>query len=118
MRQIVYKNHTIVNTGRPFSHYNTSAGFVAAAAISWQTREGSGDIHLFSLFTLYPTEEEASTAALEEAKVWIDRHSLEIESLILAPQSPPEFSPGQTWQPPPDIKAALLHSCQFVSASS
>jgi hypothetical protein len=117
MRQTVYKNHTIVHTGRPFSRY-VSAGFVAAAAISWETREGSGDIHLFSLITLYPTEEEASTAALEEAKTWIDRHSLEIESLVLAPQSPPEFSPGQTWQPPPDSQVALLQSCQFVPAPS
>jgi hypothetical protein len=108
MRRIVYKNHTIVNTGRPFSRY-VSRGFVASAAISWETREGSGDVHLFSLTALYPTEEEASTAALEDAKAWIDRHSLEIEALILAPQ---------TWQPPPDNQAALLHSCQFVSALS
>ena len=117
MRQTVYKNHTIVNTGRPFSRY-VSRGFVATAAISWETREGSRDVHLFSLTALYPTEEDASTAALEEAKAWIDRHNLEIESLVLAPQSPPEFPPGQMWQPPPDNQAALVHSFQFVSAPS
>jgi hypothetical protein len=78
MGRILYKDHTIVNSGRPFSH--REAGYIAVAAISWQTRDGIGDVHLLSLMELYPTEEEASAAALEEAKAWIDRHRREFKN--------------------------------------
>jgi hypothetical protein len=74
---LVYKNHKIVHSGRPFSQ--RESGFIAAAAISWQTTDGTADVHLLSLIKLYSTEEEASTAALEAAKTWIDRHHFELE---------------------------------------
>ncbi len=76
MGEVLYKDHTIVSTSRPFSRRETSPGFIAAATISWQTGDGISDVYLLSLIKLYPTEEEASTAALKEAKAWVDRHNL------------------------------------------
>jgi hypothetical protein len=73
----LYKDHTIVNSGQPFSRWD--GGFIAVAAISWQTTEGLGHVYLLSLSKLYSTEEEARIAALEEAKAWIDRHTLPFE---------------------------------------
>jgi hypothetical protein len=75
----VYKNHTIVNSGRPFSLREASEGFIAVAAISWQTSDGLGDVYLLSLIKLYPTKEEASSAALADAKAWVDRHCVDFE---------------------------------------
>jgi hypothetical protein len=77
MGHVLYKDHTIVNTARPFSRRDV--GFIAAAEISWRTRTGISDVHLLSLTKLYPTKEEASTAALEVAKAWVDRHSLDVD---------------------------------------
>jgi hypothetical protein len=74
MGRTLYKDHIIVNSGRPFSRREASGGFVAVASISWQTRDGAGDVHLLSLNKLYATEAEASAAALEEARAWVDRH--------------------------------------------
>jgi hypothetical protein len=79
MGQVIYNDHTILHTSRPSSRREDSAGFIAVAAISWQTRDGVGDVHLLRLSELYPTEEEASTAALEEGKRWVDSHQVDFE---------------------------------------
>ena len=76
----VYKNHRIIHSGRPFSPRESR--FIAVADISRQTKDGTPNVHLLSLAKLYATEEEASTAALDAAKAWIDRHHRELHGEV------------------------------------
>ena len=52
------------------------------ADISRQTKDGTPNVHLLSLAKLYATEEEASTAALDAAKAWVDRHHREFQGEV------------------------------------
>jgi hypothetical protein len=45
-------------------------------------KDGTPNVHLLSLVKLYATEEEASTAALDAAKAWIDRHHRELQGEV------------------------------------
>jgi hypothetical protein len=75
MVSLFYKDHTIVNTGRPAGSVEDPVGFLPIAVISWdipdQSRRG---MHILKSRGLYRTAGEASAAALEEAKLLVDRH--------------------------------------------
>ena len=79
MGQVLYKNHLIVNTGRPSGTGGDPAGFIPVAAISWKTPDSKRNMYLIKLRKLYPTVEDASAAALQEAKAWVDSHRLDFE---------------------------------------
>lgn len=60
-RTVVYKTHTIVNYGR-----------LSDGGFSWRTRDGTEITYFLTVQKRCSTEDDASTVALAEAKVWID----------------------------------------------
>jgi hypothetical protein len=62
-----YKNYTIVYSAK----YDT-IGFMGTAMITWTTRQGSTMTIFRKSPKTYPAREPATSAALEEAKSWID----------------------------------------------
>jgi hypothetical protein len=80
MGRVLYKDHTIVNTGRRTGSGKSSAGFIPVAVITWKVPDNQRRImYLLKLRKLYSTVDGASTAALQEAKLWVDRHRIDFE---------------------------------------
>jgi hypothetical protein len=53
-------------------------GYLPLAVISWRRPDGSCRVlHFPKSQRLYPTPEEASAVALEQAKAWVEHHMLE-----------------------------------------
>jgi hypothetical protein len=78
MRSFFYKDHTIVITGKPAGSADDPVGFIPLAVISWNKPDFQRRVmHAIKLQQLYSTPEEASAAALEEAKAWVEFHRLE-----------------------------------------
>lgn len=63
-----YKNYTIV-----CSATHDTTGFIPTAAIMWHTKRGTPTTYFLRLSKVYLSEEDAGTAAAEEAKSWIDK---------------------------------------------
>jgi hypothetical protein len=68
---LTYKGHTIVAGAAP-SH--TAPNFIPLAYIAWKFRADRSRSYAMVSDERYSTFEEASTAALSDAKAWVDRH--------------------------------------------
>ena len=80
MGSLFYKDHAIVNTGRPAGSVEDPVGFTPVAVITWNRPDLLRRVmYVLKSQKLYPTPEEASAVALEQAKVWVERHRLERE---------------------------------------
>lgn len=78
MASLFYKDHAIVNTGRPAGSVEDPVGFTPVAVISWNRPDLRRRVmHILKSQKLYPTAEEASAVALEQAKAWVERHTRE-----------------------------------------
>lgn len=77
--QVLYKDHTIVTTPRRGSAPDgDNEAFVPRAVVSWKIPDRERRImQCVTLQKLYRSIEDARTAALQEAKAWVDRHSLD-----------------------------------------
>ena len=73
---LTYKGHTIVAGAAP-SH--TAPNFIPVAYISWKLPGDQSSSYAMVPDERYLTFEEASAAALSEAKAWVDRHAEEID---------------------------------------
>jgi hypothetical protein len=71
----LYKDHTIVNTGRLVGSVDDPAGFLPMAIVTWYWPDQSRRVmQVLKSRQLYHTPEEASAAALQKAKLWVDGH--------------------------------------------
>lgn len=78
MGSLFYKDHTIVNTGRPAGSVEDPVGYLPVAVISWNRPDLRRRVmHILKADKLYETVEEASAVALEQAKAWVEHHELE-----------------------------------------
>jgi hypothetical protein len=68
---LLYKSHTIVAGG---SRSQTADNYIAVAYIAWEITPGQRGTHALMLPGRYASFEEASAAAVDEAKAWVDRH--------------------------------------------
>jgi hypothetical protein len=75
---LFYKDYAIVNTARPAGSADDPVGYIPVAVVSWDRPDVSRRImQVIKSEKLCNTLEEASAVALEQAKVWIERHKLE-----------------------------------------
>ena len=78
MGSLFYKDHTIVSSGRPAGSADDPVGYLPVAVISWSRPDSNRRVlHLLKSEKLYPTANEASAVALEQAKAWVEHHMLE-----------------------------------------
>jgi len=78
MGSMFYKNHTIVNTGRPAGSAEDPVGYLPMAVITWNRPDLRRRVmQIVKSEKLHETAEEASAVALEQAKAWIEHHSRE-----------------------------------------
>ena len=78
MSKVFYKDHTIVNSGRPVGSVENPAGFSPLALISWNLPDKQRRVmHRLQFGTPYATAEQAAAAALKKAKAWVDSHSVQ-----------------------------------------
>jgi hypothetical protein len=68
-RTLAYDHRTIV-----YSCSGDTIPFIATAAITWTTSSGTVITFFLRSTQLYPSKEDATTAALREAKMWVDSH--------------------------------------------
>jgi hypothetical protein len=75
--QVYYRDHTIINIARPSQSGFQFAAYIAMAVISWKMPDRFRCVmHCLKLPDSYRSLEDARTAALVEAKAWVDRHRL------------------------------------------
>ena len=74
---VCYKDHAIINTARPSTSDQDPPAYIPMAVISWNMPDRLRRVmHCLTLQNLYRSLEDARTAALEEAKEWVDHHIL------------------------------------------
>jgi hypothetical protein len=73
---LIYKNHTVIAGAAP-SH--TSSTFIPVVYIAWEIKPNERQSHSIVSDARYSTFEQASAAALDEAKAWVDRHTAELD---------------------------------------
>jgi hypothetical protein len=78
MGSFLYKDHAIINTGRPAGSVEDPVGFMPLAVISWNTPDLRRRVmQILKSQKIYRSAEEASAVALEQAKAWVERHILD-----------------------------------------
>jgi hypothetical protein len=76
MAPVIYKDHTIIASGKPDGAADDPAGFVPVAVIAWSRPDRQRRVmHILKSTTLYARAEEAQVAALKNAKAWVDFHT-------------------------------------------
>jgi hypothetical protein len=73
---LYYKHHIIVAGA---SRSQTADNFVPVAYIAWELTVGERGRHAMISSERFPTFEDASSAAVEDAKAWVDRHAAELD---------------------------------------
>jgi hypothetical protein len=72
---IVYKGHSVVAGA---AESTMKGQYIPVVYISWGV-DGTRGNHSIILRERFPTFEEASDFAFEQAKIWVDRHAEEID---------------------------------------
>jgi hypothetical protein len=77
MGSLFYKDHSIVVTGKPEGSVDDPVGYVPVAVISWDRPDVRRRVmQIIRSEKLCKSPEEASSVALEQAKLWVERHTL------------------------------------------
>jgi hypothetical protein len=76
LKQLVfYRDHTISNVSRLYGSGRDPAQVTPIALITWSRPDALRCVMCRVICEkLYPTEEDASVAAIEQARMWVDRH--------------------------------------------
>jgi hypothetical protein len=77
MGTLLYKDHAIIAAGKRDS---ITGKYKPTVHIAWQTPDGRRETHSFSLPNRCATFDEASSAAVEAAKTWVDRRLIDLPS--------------------------------------